>query len=103
RAFPKLAKSNAPDVIRELLSKDRPLDVITVISRRFKGVQGLVGSLEDAVNNEVPLGELGDVALRFPTVGEFAEFLEESIEKARKLSTGDYDTDAVRLLTFFRS
>jgi DNA helicase II / ATP-dependent DNA helicase PcrA len=99
----KIAKSGVSGALHELLTSKSPLEAITTISRRFPGIRGLVGTLEDAVSGEVPLGELGDVAVRFRKLDSFAEFLEKALLRARSTETPDMESDSVRLLTYFRS
>lgn len=99
----KIGASNALKAVRELLGVVRPLEVLAVIGKRFKGVRGLVGSLEEAVEDSVPLGELGDVALRFESTGDFAAFLADAIAKAQATAVDDYQSESVKLLTYFRA
>jgi DNA helicase-2/ATP-dependent DNA helicase PcrA len=99
----KIAKSNVAPTLRELALKQEPVDALVFIAKRFRGIRGMVGSLEDAVNNELPLGELGDVALRFSTIEEFTDFLDEAIRRSRAVWKQEYDSNSVRLLTYFRS
>jgi DNA helicase-2/ATP-dependent DNA helicase PcrA len=99
----KIGNSGVGGAIHELLTSKSPLDAITTISRRFPGIRGLVGTLEDAVSGEVPLGELGDVAVRFRKLDSFADFLEKALLRARSTETPDMESDSVRLLTYFRS
>jgi DNA helicase-2/ATP-dependent DNA helicase PcrA len=102
-ATTKIGKSNVEDAIRELIATESPLDTLVFLGERFRGVRGMVGSLEEAAGDQLPLGELGDVAMRFATLGEFTEFLEMAIRRARTGHTEDYEADSVRLLTYFRS
>jgi DNA helicase II / ATP-dependent DNA helicase PcrA len=99
----KLGRSAVKTAVYELTSATTPLAVLEVIGRRFRGIRGMVGSLEEAVTDELPLGELGDVAVRFGSLAEFAVFLEDAISRARSYHTEDYDANSVRLLTYFRS
>lgn len=99
----KVANSGVASAIHALISSKSPLDAITTISTRFPGIRGLIGSLEEAVGGEVPLGELGDVAVRFRKLDTFAEFLDKALKRARSVGAPDMDSEAVRLLTYFRS
>jgi len=99
----KIAESGVRAAIQELLNAKTPLDAITTISRRFSGIRGLVGSLEDAVSGDVPLGELGDVAVRFRKLDTFADFLDKALKRAQSSETPDLESESVRLLTYFRS
>jgi DNA helicase-2/ATP-dependent DNA helicase PcrA len=102
-ASTKIGKSNVAPVLRELALTREPLEALVLIAKRFRGIRGMVGSLEDAVNNELPLGELGDVALRFRTIDEFTDFLDDAIQRSRSVWKQEYDSNSVRLLTYFRS
>lgn len=99
----KIANSGVGAAIHSLVRTKSPLEAITTISRNFSGIRGLVGSLEDAVGGEVPLGELGDVAVRFRKLDTFADFLDKALRRARAAEIPEMDSEAVRLLTYFRS
>ena len=99
----KIHQSNVADAIRQLVNASTPAEVLYLIGSKFKGVRGMVGSLEEAATDGLPLGELSDVAMQFRTLDEFVEFMEECIRRSRQGHTEDYETDTVRLLTYFRS
>lgn len=99
----KIAQSNIASAVRALLGATTPLQVLSILGTRFKGLRGMIGTLEQAADQELPLGELGDVAIQFTSMRSFTEFLEEAVRRASERHTDDYDSDAVRLLTYFRS
>lgn len=74
-----------------------------VINDRFKGVRGMVGSLEDAVDQQVPLGEVFDLAAHFgDSIPDFVATMDRALEQARRSDSGK-DEEGVALLTYFRS
>lgn len=103
RAVPSVGKHKVRDAIDALLSQRDPLGAAAVIAKRCQGLKGMVGSLEDAVGNQLPLGEIGDIAAGFASIGDLATFLGDMLAKAGGLHTEEYDVDAVRLMTYFRS
>jgi DNA helicase-2/ATP-dependent DNA helicase PcrA len=102
-ASTKIGKSNVSGALAELAKVRSPIEAITTIARVFPGTAGLVGSLEEAVAGDVPLGELSDVAVRFRKIDSFADFLDKAIDAAQSVSMSTPEGNAVRLLTYFRS
>jgi DNA helicase-2/ATP-dependent DNA helicase PcrA len=74
------------------------------ISGNFKHLGGMIGSLEDAINGTLPLGEFVDIASRFK--GDVRQFHEMLTGLLQKVEGGLYhaeEGDAVNLLTYFRA
>ena len=70
----------------------------------FRGVYGMIGSLEEVVNDWVPLGEIYEIAAGFRgDTKEFVQTLEAALEKARASHAGQDHKTGVPLLTYFRS
>jgi len=87
-----------------LLSNQTPERLLLHIGESFPNVGGLIGTLEDAVENRVPLAELVDVASRFRgTTQEFYEHLHGLLQQARGGLYHSSPEAAVNLLTYFRS
>ncbi|MEP7273760.1 MAG: ATP-dependent helicase, partial [Acidobacteriota bacterium] len=81
-----------------------PLQLVQLVSSKFKGLGGIVGSLEDAINSHLPLGELVDIASRFK--GSTLQFYQRIDGLLRKVENGlyhDKEGDAVNILTYFRA
>lgn len=82
-----------------------PPRVVGVVAEHFKHVAGMVGTLEDAINNQAPLGEFAEIAARFRgSVSEFHALLTSLQERVRNgLFHAEVGGDAVNLLTYFRA
>lgn len=64
----------------------------------------MVGSLEDVIDESMPLGEIFDVAVGFKgSVGDFLDTVETALKQARQSNAGNNEDDGVALLTYFRS
>jgi DNA helicase-2/ATP-dependent DNA helicase PcrA len=64
---------------------------------------GMIGSLEDALEQRVPLGEIAEVAANFAgSIEEFIGTMDRALRQARRTNAGQ-DAGGVALLTYFRS
>jgi DNA helicase-2/ATP-dependent DNA helicase PcrA len=78
----------------------RTLDVLA----RFRGLQGMIGSLEDVLDERVPLGEIYSLASSFRGgIAEFATMLDTAVERARAQVGGTAEEGQVALATHFRA
>jgi DNA helicase-2/ATP-dependent DNA helicase PcrA len=78
----------------------RTLDVLA----RFRGLQGMIGSLEDVLEERVPLGEIYSLASSFRGgIAEFATMLDTAIDRARSQVGASAEEGQVALATHFRA
>jgi superfamily I DNA/RNA helicase len=71
--------------------------------RGFKGLRGMVGSLEDVVDGDVPLGEVYELAASFRgKIETFVETIDGALRRARELRAGR-EQKGVALATFFKA
>jgi len=96
------------DVLRfamlELLATRSLLQTLDVIAERFRGVYGMIGSLEEVIQDWVPLGEVYEVAIDFEgDTKDFVQTLEVALNRARESNAGQDHKGGVPLLTYFRS
>ena len=64
----------------------------------------MIGSLEDVINERVPLGEIYTLATSFRGgVTEFADMLDTAVERARKQVGASAEEGQVALSTYFRA
>jgi superfamily I DNA/RNA helicase len=90
--------------LRVLLTPATPFRLVEAIGGAFKSLGGLIGSLEEAVNDQLPLGELADIAGRFKgDTRQFHALLQGLLEKVRGGLYHEEEGDAVNLLTYFRA
>lgn len=96
---------NFAAAVASLFEKDMsPARLVKVIGSNFKSLGGIVGTLEDALNDTLPLGELVDIAGRFQ--GDVRQFLDALNGLVAKVQGGIYhaeEGDAVNLLTYFKA
>jgi DNA helicase-2/ATP-dependent DNA helicase PcrA len=93
-----------PSAMRGLLATRSLLQTMNVIAERFYGVYGMIGSLEEVVENRVPLGEVYEIAAGFRgDTEQFVQTLDGAIGQARASKAGEDHREGVPLLTYFRS
>jgi DNA helicase-2/ATP-dependent DNA helicase PcrA len=87
-----------------LFMKATPVRLVQAIASNFKSLGGLIGTLEDAVNNTLPLGELVDIASRFKgDARQFHEMVSGLLARVQGGLFHQTEGDAVNLLTYFRA
>jgi DNA helicase-2/ATP-dependent DNA helicase PcrA len=100
----RLSAADFRRAVQNLAKPASPLELVQRISAGFKHLGGMIGSLEDALNNTLPLGELVDIAGRFKgDVGQFHDMLTGLLAKVEGGLYHGEDGDAVNLLTYFRA
>jgi DNA helicase-2/ATP-dependent DNA helicase PcrA len=104
KILPKAANSNFLFALRELLQAnglDKAMDAIT---KNFNNLYGLVGSLEDIVEDKVPLAEIFDIASSFKgDIEGFIQSISGTIAKAKLSNAGNNEESGVSLRTYFRA
>jgi DNA helicase-2/ATP-dependent DNA helicase PcrA len=99
-----LTRADFRRAMENLVKDATPLELVEQISSNFKHLGGMIGSLEDAINNALPLGEIVDIASRFKgDVAQFHELLTGLLEKVEGGLYHSEEGDAVNLLTYFRA
>src|SRR5262249_29283553 len=91
--------------VEVLYGKSDPASLVQEIGTKFKNMGGLIGSLEEAIEGYLPLGELVDIASRFK--GDMRQFHARLCGLFEKVHGGLYqekeEGDAVNLLTYFKA
>ena len=63
--------------------------VINYLAAEFKGFTGIIGSLEDVVDNRIPLGEIFDLAANYKgSEKDFLTTMESALNRARQSHAG---------------
>lgn len=103
--LPKARSSRCREVILGLFSLGGRLSrVITYLATEFNGFTGIIGSLEDVVDNRVPLGEIFDLAANHKgSEKDFLLTMDSALNRARLGHAGRAENDGVALLTYFRA
>jgi DNA helicase II / ATP-dependent DNA helicase PcrA len=103
--LPKARSSRCRDAVLGLLSLGGRLSrVINYLATEFRGFTGIIGSLEDVVDNRVPLGEIFDLAANHKgSEKDFLMTMEWALKRARQGHAGRAENDGVALLTYFKA
>ena len=102
--LPERGRDLLPYAMHELLATRSLLETLDVIAERFRGVYGMIGSLEEVVQDWVPLGEIYEIAAGFHgDTRELVQSLEAAFVQARATHAGEDHKTGVPLLTYFRS
>lgn len=99
-----LSQADFRRAMEELVKDATPLELVQRITTNFKYLGGIIGTLEDAINDNLPLGEIVDIAGRFK--GDVSQFHSLLTDLLQKVEGGLYhceEGDAVNLLTYFRA
>ena len=103
-AFPKAGKSNFLIGIQELVKARSLMQCLDVLGRRFRGLEGMIGSLEDVIQEKVPLGEVFELAANFGgSISEFIKMMEDALHLAKSTNAGKDNESGVKMLTYFKS
>lgn len=99
-----LEKEGFREAVRRLGQPLKPLELVQLVSKNFKSLGGIVGTLEDAIEDHLPLGELVDIASRFKgTTLQFYRHMQGLLDKVENGLYHDKEGDAVNILTYFRA
>jgi DNA helicase II / ATP-dependent DNA helicase PcrA len=101
---PFIGQSNLLPAIREAVSAASLMDTLNVVAKHFKGVRGMIGSLDEAMEERMPLGEIFELAANFKgNTWQFVKTIEGALESARRTRAGNDQEQGVALLTYFKS
>jgi DNA helicase-2/ATP-dependent DNA helicase PcrA len=102
-AVPRSGAGNFAAAVADLIAAPSLMNTLDVLAQKFKGLRAMIGSLDDVLEEKVPLGEIYEIAANFK--GDSAEFvatLERALGRARAIGAGNND-DGVALRTYFKS
>ena len=101
---PKIKGSRLAQSVREAVNARSLIKTLSVLSNRFQGMKGMIGSLDEALEEQVPLAEIFDFAAGFEgETRRFVEVIETALERARETGAGKDEERGVALLTYFKS
>jgi DNA helicase II / ATP-dependent DNA helicase PcrA len=103
RALPKARDSRFADVMLDVVAAPSLFKTLDILAKTFKGLRGMIGTLEDAVDGGVPLGEVYELAASFRgRVDSFVETIDGALRQARGAHAGN-ERDGVALATYFKA
>ncbi|MBA7469763.1 ATP-dependent DNA helicase PcrA [subsurface metagenome] len=101
--LPKLRESRFVAVIQEVVKAPSLFKTLDILAKDFRGLRGMVGSLEDVVDNEVPLGEVYELAASFRgRVDAFVNTVDGALKRAKEAKAGA-EKEGVALATYFKA
>ena len=102
--FPPQEPSELVKAVEALYKYKSPEALSQNIGRCFQYTGGLVATLEEALEHDAPLGELGELAARFRGDTEaFHAMLSDLLEKVQGGLWHEEEGDAVNIMTYFRA
>jgi DNA helicase-2/ATP-dependent DNA helicase PcrA len=101
--LPKLEGSRFVELMREVMKAPSLFKTLDILAKSFKGLRGMVGSLEDVVEGDVPLGEVYELAASFRgRVDAFVGTVDKALKRAREAKAGQ-EQSGVALATYFKA
>ena len=98
-----LASAGFHAALLEVLAAGSLLEALDVL-KGFRGLRGMVGSLEDVIEEKLPLGEVYELAASFAgRVRDFVAVIDTALAQARRSDAGADRAHGVALLTYFRA
>jgi DNA helicase-2/ATP-dependent DNA helicase PcrA len=96
---------NFAKAVAILFPMTSPAQLVRGIAQHYKNLGGsLVGSLDQAIQDQLPLGELVDIASRFRgNAAQFHEVVSGLLARVQGGLFHEKEGDAVNLLTYFRA
>jgi len=103
RLLPKLGESRFTIVMQEVLKAPSLFKTLDILAKSFKGLRGMVGSLEDVVDGDVPLGEVYELAASFRgRLDAFVDTVDSALNRAKAAKAGEEES-GVALATYFKA
>jgi DNA helicase II / ATP-dependent DNA helicase PcrA len=100
---PKAKGSALREAISAVVKAPSLFKTLDVLAHKFKGLRGMVGSLEDVVGGDVPLGEVYELAASFRgKVDAFVDTVDGALRRAREARAGQ-ERGGVVLATYFKA
>jgi DNA helicase II / ATP-dependent DNA helicase PcrA len=101
--LPKLRESRFASAMQEVLKAPSLFKTLDILAKNFRGLRGMVGSLEDVVDNEVPLGEVYELAASFRgRLDAFVDTVDSALKRAKEAKAGE-EASGVALATYFKA
>jgi ATP-dependent DNA helicase UvrD/PcrA len=100
--LPKARDSRFVEAMLDVVKAPSLFKTLDILAK-FKGLRGMVGSLEDVVDGDVPLGEVYELAASFRgRIDSFVETIDAALKRAREVNAG-HEQKGVILATFFKA
>jgi DNA helicase-2/ATP-dependent DNA helicase PcrA len=101
--LPKLSESRFVTVMQDVMKAPSLFKTLDILAKDFRGLRGMVGSLEEVADNEVPLGEVYELAASFRgRVDAFVDTVDNALKRAKEAKAGE-EASGVALATYFKA
>jgi DNA helicase-2/ATP-dependent DNA helicase PcrA len=101
--LPKARDSRLAGAVSDVVKAPSLFKSLDVLAKSFKGVRGMVGSLEEVIDNDVPLGEVYELAASFRgRIDAFVDTIDGALKRAKDEQAGHRENGVV-LATFFKA
>jgi DNA helicase-2/ATP-dependent DNA helicase PcrA len=101
--LPKARESRLVESMLDVVKAPSLFKTLDILAKSFKGLRGMVGSLEDVIDGDVPLGEVYELAASFRgRIDSFVETLDAALRRAQEVRAGQEENGVV-LATFFKA
>jgi hypothetical protein len=102
-AVPKLKDSRFAASMHEVVKAPSLFKTLDLLAKNFKGLRGMVGSLEDVIEGDVPLGEVYELAASFRgRIDAFVDTVDGALRRAKEAKAGQ-EQNGVALATYFKA
>lgn len=93
-----------PYAVYQLLASRSLPAALGVIAEQFRGMKGMIGGLDEVIEEKMPLGEINEIAVSFAgDIRGFVSSFESALQRAKASNAGQQGKTGVPLLTYFRS
>jgi DNA helicase II / ATP-dependent DNA helicase PcrA len=101
--FPKARNSRFVEAMLDVVKAPSLFKTLDILAKGFKGLRGMVGSLEDVLEGDIPLGEVYELAASFRgRIDSFVQTIDTALKRARDVKAG-HEQNGVVLATFFKA
>src|SRR6516165_5619839 len=81
----KARESRLVEAMLDVVKAPSLFKTLDILAKNFKGLRGMVGSLEDVIEGDVPLGEVYELAASFRgRIDSFVDTLDTALSRARE-------------------
>jgi len=103
KLLPQMENSRFKENLQEVIKAQSLFKTLDILARNFRGLRGMVGSLEDVVDGDIPLGEVYELAASFHgKIDTFVETVDLALDRAKENRAGS-EQSGVALATYFKA
>lgn len=104
RILPKARQSKLYSSMQLMLGTNSLLETLDVLGKNFNGLERMIGSLEEVADEQVPMGEIYEIAKNFRgDTKAFVKTIQSALDQAKASGAGKDKESGISLLTYFKS